>query len=248
MNKNYPGKWKKFSRNTWMVMLDIILTLLLLLLFSPLLTGLALHELAGMFFFLLVILHLLFSWSWIAQSVKGINLGNNWRKQFNFLLNSALFILVVLQVVSGLSISQVTLPSLGIKTINDWSWRSLHNTCYQWMVIIISVHIALNLPRLINYFRKKMYCLAPSQKNVLAREYGLTKGITRISLILLTAFVIGSVAYLLLGFPSELRLNTVDEIKKFRPKIVPGVVQYTGAGIVLSILVYMAYRWLKLRL
>ena len=248
MNKNVACQWKSFTRNTRMVSLDVLLTMVLLLLFSPLLTGLALHELVGIFFFALVTLHLLFSWHWIAQSVKGVRKTNNRRRRLNFLLNGSLFILIVLQVVSGCSISQVTLPAMGIKTINDSSWLAVHNTCYQLIVVIICLHISLNLPRLLNYFKKHIYFTQTIKWNFSSLRHSIKKNIIRALIIILVATVIAAIAYYLIGLPNASRLNTVDQIHRFRQNTIPGLVQYTGAGIVVSILVYMAYRWVRMRL
>src|SRR4029077_10153488 len=108
-------------------------------------------------------LHLLFSWSWIKGSTRCFLTDSNWRKRFSYFLNLALFVFVVLEIVSGLIVSQVLVPSIGIKTINDDAWRGLHKQVSVGIVILISMHISLNWQRMGSYFRKKIS--PPSIKN-----------------------------------------------------------------------------------
>ncbi len=235
------------SHRSYMFLTDILLSLIFLLLFSLLLTGLQIHELAGIAFFVLMLMHLVFSWTWIKLSVKKILREENWNKRFNFLLNATLFILVVLQVCSGLVISQVLLPALGIKTINDWAWRSLHSDCSRIMVIVISLHIALNWQRIAGYCRKKnLASISPNSR--LSRGAKIKNWLRAAVLVLLTAIVIALAAYILKGAPLQSDSVPWDAIARFKPNLIAGMVQFCGGAMVIGILVYMACRWLKLRL
>ncbi len=61
--------------------------------------------------------------------------------------------MVILEIVSGVIISQILLPSFGVKTVNDWKWPALHNQTSVGIVIIISFHIAMNWQRINSYFK-----------------------------------------------------------------------------------------------
>lgn len=52
--------------------------------------------------------------------------------------------MVVLEIVSGLMISVVALPALGIPTIEDGAWRLLHNRFLNLLVLVLGIHIAMN--------------------------------------------------------------------------------------------------------
>jgi Domain of unknown function (DUF4405) len=238
----------KISRFRLMLCLDILLFVSFILLFSPLITGLAWHELLGLMLFLPVIFHLLFSWAWIRQSTRRFLHHADWRNRFNYCLNATLFSLIILEIVSGLAISQIALPFIGIKTINDWVWRALHNQASGALVLTVSLHIALNWQRIIGYFKKRGSGYHTGIKKYLPSVSAFIRGSLRVLLILLVAGIITTVAYLIIGAPTKTRINFQNEIARFSQKLVPGIVQVTGGIITIAILTYMAHRWLKLKL
>ena len=107
------------SRRRFIICLDISLLIIFILLLSPRMTGLPLHEFLGVIFFIPLLIHILIAWPWIQHATSKFYKTTSKRTRFNFFLNSILFILVVTELVSGFIISQVVLPGLGIKTIND---------------------------------------------------------------------------------------------------------------------------------
>ncbi len=114
------------SLRTFTICLDSLLLLLFISLLSPRMTGLPIHEILGLALFVPIVLHLLLAWPWIRQTSKRIFLNASKRARFNYFLNAGLFVLMVIEIVSGMVISQVALPFLGIKTIEDRAWRSIH--------------------------------------------------------------------------------------------------------------------------
>lgn len=244
---NDKSRISRSSPLHWMLLTDLLMSLIFLLLFSLLLSGLKIHELAGIVFFALMVLHLLFSWTRIRQSAGKIRQQKDWRKRINTLLNAALFILVVVEVSSGLVISQVLVPALGIKTINSWSWRLLHSDCSRIILVIISVHIAVNWRRIRSYrgiHWKHRSATASNTASLGVRRNKLQAAV----LIVLTAVAIGTMVYFIKGAPSVPDKVPRNAIARFKPMLLPGIVQYFGGAIVISILVYIAHRWLKLRL
>lgn len=132
------------SRNAFAIFVDILLLVTLLLLFSPRLTGLSVHEWLGISLGGTLIVHLLLSWSWINLSTRRVTSGRNRRARINYMLNWLLFILVVIELTSGIAISQVFLPSIGVVTIDDRSWRALHNQTLNWTLLVLGFHVAMN--------------------------------------------------------------------------------------------------------
>jgi hypothetical protein len=231
----------------YMILLDIFLFVGLILLLSPFSTGLSGHEIIGTIFFLAVILHLLFSWSWIKGSSKRFLVQSGWRERFNYFLNLTLFVFVVLEIVSGLIISEVLVPSIGIKKINDAAWRGLHNQVSVGIVFLISLHISLNWQRMVSYFRKKISSSGVKNKN-LPNSLILKKQVVRFSIIIFAAVIIASLGYLILGAPVMSRVYAENEITRFRLNPVVGTVQVLGSIISILILAYISWRWLKVRL
>ena len=122
-------------RRRFIVCLDTAILIIFILLLSPRMTGLALHEVLGFIFFIPIIIHLLIAWPWIQNATLKFFKTANRRTRFNFFLNTILFILVITELVSGFTISQVVLPNLGINTINDRTWRSVHNLPLNFVVL-----------------------------------------------------------------------------------------------------------------
>jgi cytochrome b len=132
------------SRRTVEICIDVALLLVLLLLFSPRLTGLPAHEWLGMALAVPLIVHLALSWSWISSSTARLAGSSTTRSRVNYILNWMLFALVVVEITSGIAISQVALPAVGILAINDRAWRALHNLALNWTLLLIGLHLAMN--------------------------------------------------------------------------------------------------------
>jgi cytochrome b len=131
-------------RHVVAIYIDIALLVALLLLFSPRLTGLSLHEWVGIALGLPLVVHLVLSWLWISAGTARFVPRASARARINYVLNWILFILVVIEVTSGVVISQVALPSIGIPTINDRAWRALHNQALNWTMLLLGLHVAMN--------------------------------------------------------------------------------------------------------
>jgi hypothetical protein len=132
------------TRSRLALYLDLWLLVALLLLFSPRLTGLPIHEWLGIALALSVVLHLLLSWSWISAATRAFVTGAKPRSRINFALNWLLFVLITLEITSGLMISAAALPAAGIHTVNDRSWRALHNLALNWTLLVLGFHVAMN--------------------------------------------------------------------------------------------------------
>ena len=235
------------KKRIYMLLLDLFLFVCLILLLSPFSTGLSWHEFLGTIFFLPLILHLLFSWSWIEGSTRRFLNKSNWRERFNYFLNLAFFVFVVLEIVSGLIVSQVLVPFIGIKTINDDAWRGLHKQVSVGIVILISMHISLNWQRMVSYFRKR---ISPSNKKNEMRRFSLILKIQaiRVTIVIIATVIITSLGYLVLGAPVMSRVSAVNDIARFRSNPIAGTAQVMGAAICIFILAYISWRWLRVRL
>jgi len=122
-----------------------VLFILVVLLRTPELTGLPWHEWLGVAFLVPMLVHLLLSWRWIVTALRRAFLPARRRDAVNLLLNVSLFITTAGVVASGLLISQVALPKLGITTIDDRVWRETHNNWTDAMLLCVAAHVAMNL-------------------------------------------------------------------------------------------------------
>ncbi len=220
------------SRRRWMLFLDLLLFTLIVVLYSPLITALSLHELLGVIFILPFILHLLVSWLWISQSTRRLFKNNNWRHKLNYLLNLTLFVLVTLEILSGLIISQVLLPSFGVNTVNDWKWRALHNQVSVGIVIILSFHISMNWQRIVSYFKKKVSAKSSVIKTNVYAVLIIVIELKRSLVIIFAAVIISIISFIAVGTPDKERVNLVKDIVRLKQNIVSGSVQVTGTSLV----------------
>jgi Domain of unknown function (DUF4405) len=235
------------ARRLLLLITNLLLFILMLLLLSPLLTGISIHEWMGILFVSPFLFHLLFSWRWIHKHTKLVFSKTVWRHKLNYILNLLFFILVVLECTSGLMISHVVLPNLGIKTVNDWQWRALHNQVSTAIVIVASLHLAMNWQQVLLYGTKTFYANKPFNKNKNGREF-IWILVKRSFLIIGSSSAIFLFCYLILGAPEHSRAIAINDHIRLRQNFISGSVQITGTIIIISLLTYMAVRYLKMRL
>jgi hypothetical protein len=74
--------------------------------------------------------------------------------RINYILNWLLFIDGTLIMVSGIMISQVALPALGIKLSENFAWRELHDMAANIGLLLLGLHTALHWSWVVNNFNK----------------------------------------------------------------------------------------------
>ena len=232
-------------RRRLIVCLDTALLIIFILLLSPRLTGLPLHEVLGFIFFIPILLHLLIAWPWIRNATNNFFKTASKRTRFNFFLNTILFILVIIELVSGFIISQVVLPNLGIKTINDRSWRSVHNLPLNFVMLFTGFHIGINWGWIVAVFKKRIN--SPKQSNGMF-SLKIMSILVRIGILVLATGIISIMLYGIIGKPSLARLYNQNEIARFYPSFRYGIIQFLGETFLLVIVAFIARKWLRIRL
>ena len=139
--KTKTNKTNPVKANYWV---DLAIFVAFLISLDPHATGMAIHEWLGIAFGAAVIVHLLLHWKWIAASTRRFLGKLPGATRLNYTLNSLLFITMTTIVYSGLMISEVALPALGISLGEGFSWRSLHAQASNIALILIGLHIALH--------------------------------------------------------------------------------------------------------
>lgn len=111
---------------------------------APHFTGMAVHEWLGMAFGAAIIVHLLLHWQWIVAITRRFFSDIPRQVRLNYLLNLLLFIDVTLIIYSGLMISRVALPSLGLSLGEGGAWRGIHDLTANLSLVLVGLHVALH--------------------------------------------------------------------------------------------------------
>jgi len=124
--------------------LDALLLAAFLIATAPRLSGIPIHEWLSIAFGAAIVIHLLLHWQWIVATIRRFLSRMNSQQRINFVLNTFLFIDVVVIIFTGLVISRVVLPGLGIETVRGGLWRPLHSLTSDIAVFIIGLHVAMH--------------------------------------------------------------------------------------------------------
>jgi Domain of unknown function (DUF4405) len=161
------GKWG--TRHAWVAALDTVLLIVYMALQEPGgATGFVLHEWIGLGFIPLFVIHVVVSWSWITTTWGRVWNDPAPRARINFLLNAALFVMMLVVVISGLVISEYALPAAGVHTRGTQRWEQLHNFTSSLITPVIALHLALNWSWITRAVRR--YLAPSSQRGLPERE------------------------------------------------------------------------------
>ena len=147
------------NRNRTNLIVDSVIFLAFLIVMAPHFSGLAIHEWLGISFGAAIVSHLLLHWQWIVEVTKRLFGKTSWSARANYLLNALLFITIVLIILSGLLISKVALPTIGIQPAQAGSWRMIHSSSTNVFLGLTGLHIALHWKWIVNMVKR--YVFAP---------------------------------------------------------------------------------------
>lgn len=149
---NTPSKRNRPLIN---LLLDAAVLVAFLIATAPRFSGIAIHEWLSIAFGAAIITHLLLHWQWIVGTTKRFFKNTPNMSRVNYTLNILLFIDVTLVIFTGLIISRVALPTLGIPIPRgDPFWSRLHSLTSDLGVIIIGLHLALHWRWVVGVFKR----------------------------------------------------------------------------------------------
>ncbi|AFV01767.1 hypothetical protein UNSWDHB_2833 [Dehalobacter sp. UNSWDHB] len=136
------------------IILDIAMSIFFVFLLDAFGTGLAFHEIAGLFIFALFGIHILLNWSWVKNTTLNLlqNKLNNRTAvsvKMKYALNLAIFISISIIVTTGVLISKVLFPSDTIH--GEWIYLVHKWTSYVCLGFLIT-HLAIHA----SYFVKSV--------------------------------------------------------------------------------------------
>jgi hypothetical protein len=135
---------KPMNRTKLNLVVDIVIFLAFLLVTQPHLTGIAVHEWQGISFGAGIATHVLLHGRWVVETTKRIFSKLPKMQRINYALNMLLLIDVVLIIISGLAISKVALPVLGITLARNRMWMGVHIASATASFVLVGLHVALH--------------------------------------------------------------------------------------------------------
>ena len=153
------------GRTEFALWLDVLLLLLLLLIESPRITGVAAHEWIGFAVAIPLIVHMLLSWHWIASKAKWMWTRGDPRTRFNYFVNVVLFGSMVVAIVSGGIVSRIAMPQMGIATVFDLDRFEIHDGSSNVLFGAIVVHLAMNWGWVLAALKKRSFTAEELEAN-----------------------------------------------------------------------------------
>lgn len=154
----------KLNRTKVNLYLDIVLTVLFIVEMEEHFTGLALHELLGLFFGVVSIIHIILHWDWIVSLTRTFSKKLLHESRVNYVLNILLFIDMMLVTVSGILISKTLGLELGITSAAQETWKMIHFISSELVLVIVAVHVAMHWKWILTNTRKYVLGWLPGQK------------------------------------------------------------------------------------
>ena len=135
---------KPNNRTLRLYSVDALIFVLFALVLNVPLTGLAVHEWLGIAIAIGLITHTVQHTDWVVTTTRRMMSATSFQNRVNYLLMVGLFIGFVSIIVSGLMISEVALPWMGVTPPGAPFMLWLHLASVGWVLWLTVIHIALN--------------------------------------------------------------------------------------------------------
>lgn len=133
--------WSETAKNYW---LDIVLFVAFVIDMNTHFTGIPIHEWLGIAFGIALVYHIMLHWQWITTTTKRLFGKLPIMQRIRYLINLALFIDMVVIVITGIWISEAALPQLGIPITPSRYFFGLHHTSAELSILLLGLHLALD--------------------------------------------------------------------------------------------------------
>lgn len=141
----------------WM---DIFIFISFLVVMEPHLSDLPVHEWLGLALTFVMMVHLLLSWDWIVQITRRFFKTVGAQNRINYILNWVFLLDGVVIMVSGIMISRVAIPALGLDLVLGPGWYKLHDLSTNVALLLLGLHTALHWSWIVSTINR--YVFAPA--------------------------------------------------------------------------------------
>ena len=132
------SRWSETAKNYW---LDIFLFVAFVIDMNTHFTGILIHEWLGIAFGISLVYHLMLHWKWIVSVSKRLFGRLSTIQRIRYLVDLALFINMVVVVITGLWISREATPMLNLDI--DY-FSELHHISANLVIWLVALHLALD--------------------------------------------------------------------------------------------------------
>jgi hypothetical protein len=132
------------KKTIYKIITDVVVAAATVLLVSARATGITIHEWLGVAGAAAVLTHLVLSFDWFAAVTKRFFQKQPFQVRLNWLLSTGLFIAMTAAFYSGLAISKVVMPALGIQLADGFAWKSIHSISSDFILFLTALHLAVN--------------------------------------------------------------------------------------------------------
>jgi hypothetical protein len=148
---------RKININKVNLFLDLGIALAFVIEMEEHFTGLQIHELLGLAFAVLFTIHLLLHWKWVVNVARHFFKRLFHESRFNFILNLALLIALLVVTVSGIAISRTL--GLNLAGIDQQSMKRIHTLGSQFVLILVGLHVAMHWKWIADHTWKYLFTL-----------------------------------------------------------------------------------------
>ncbi len=155
---------KKKSLNESNFWVNLVLFAAFFIVSAPQSTGIPIHEWLSFVFAVPIIWHLVLHWKWIVKVTQRFFKPLPSETRFNHIWDVLLFILMAVVFFTGVLVSEVALPMMGIPLEIDPFWSSLHNTTSNLLLVMTAIHLAVHWDWIVKAFKRYLFRKPVSQK------------------------------------------------------------------------------------
>ncbi|NTW28889.1 MAG: DUF4405 domain-containing protein [Coriobacteriia bacterium] len=138
------------------LVIDVIAFVLYVVAIYPRISGLLVHEWLCLGLLLVVLLHTVLHWDWAIDTLKRflgkISVASRW----NLLIDIALFVAFIVEMVSGLLISRHVLLSFGSFAPGYFVWKPVHISAATVLLALVLAHLAMHQKWIFATVRNKL--------------------------------------------------------------------------------------------
>jgi len=144
-------KWSKLLTN---LVVDLVFLVAFLASIEVKGTGLVIHEWLGVGILAFILVHVLLHWNWVTAVTKKFFRKLVAEPRLNYIVDLLIFIAFITIIFSGLVISRVVLPAIGLEGLRSGFWKVLHAQATNLTIILTGIHLGLHWKWFVSMFRK----------------------------------------------------------------------------------------------